>query len=806
MRKVCKYHGARHVVGALCLACLLATPGRALAQAIFLQGVVVDAQGRPVAGAGIRVEGEDISLGTHSDRSGRFSFRTLTVGTYRLTVTKGSLATTLSVELTSAGLRVTVALVPPAMIARAVVVNNPVTHRSGTDVTIAGSQLQEMPSSTSLPSLLALLPSAASASNGQVHINGNHNGIGYYVDGVELPADLNRVIGTEIDPNDIGYLDVLEGAYPAEYGSHFAAVLEVGTRAYAGPGGWDLDLYGGSYGTYDSLLDLHAPLGTAGGFVSFDDRFERTDWALDPSVASPVHDGGSDANQFLRASIPVDADDTINVDAIHSLQTFQIPPDTTDGVPASTDDDEYQEDTFLALQYRHAIGENSVLQFGPSFKDSSILDTNDPSNDLAAADGTKCIDFTDCLFSVYADRRSTDERFNVDDAVQMGPHDVLAGALYDASEIDKNYEITMQPGNALNPSGGPYTVSDTTPNTAHEQEAYLQDSWRMGGLYELDYGLRTDAFQIFSTDFDRGFSQTSPRLKFTRFLGEKSSIYVYYGRLFVPFSFENVAPVTAAALYLVPPPQSFDLKPERDSLYETGGHAAIGAFEVGLRIMHEVSTDWIDDTQVGATNLHQDINFPQGRIDAQSLYAWENLSRGGVFALSATHSIALNSLVCETDLLQNCTLAGYETLPGPRYVPFYITPGGGLVEADHDQHWDATASILLRAASGGWFSADADYGSGLSTGDPETVVLGPPAYDYAYDNACANGDAVNCKVPSHLTFDVEDGVALAPRVAVAVRVQNVLDDRYAITYDSTLQGTHDARPRAVMLELRISSL
>lgn len=779
-------------------------PVRAPAQAVFVQGQVLDGAGRPVAGASVRIEGENLSLSTRTDGAGDFTFTTLTVGSYRLTASKGSQSVSESAEVSSAGLRVNMTLASLGTIARAVVTGNPVARRSGTDLAIGGAQLERMPSGTSLPSILTQLPSAATGSNGQVHINGDHNGINYYLDGVQVPSNLNRVLGTEIDPSDIGYLEVLEGAYPAQYGDRFAAVLNVGTRAFAGTPGFDSEISGGSFGTYDGIFGGHTPLGSQGGSISFASRLERSDWAIDPAVANPVHDAGSDANQFLRISLPVNGADTINFDAIHSLQTFQIPPDVANGVPATTDDDEFQDDTFLALQYRHAIGERGVLQFGPSFKASSILDTNDPSNDLAAAQGAPCTDFTDCVFSVYANRRALDSRFNIDFALQSGAHEIRSGLLYGVTDVTKDYAITMQPDNALNPGGGTGTVTDTAPNIGHEEEAYLQDSWRMGSAYELDYGLRADAFQLFSTDFDDGFSQVSPRLKFTRFFGPRSSLYVYYGRLFEPFSFENVNPSASAALYLAPPPNTFDLKPQRDSLYEIGGHLPIGAFDLGVRIMHKVSTDWIDDTQIGATNLHQDINFPQGRVDAQSLYVQQNLARNGRFYLSVTHSIALNSLVCETNLLQNCTLGGYTTGAGGVLVPYYVSPGGGLVEADHDQHWDANAGILTDNLHGGWFSLDGEYGSGLSTGDPEQIVPGTPTYAYAYDAACANGNAVNCKVPPHLVFNVEDGVQVAPHLAIAVTIDNLFNDRYAITFDSTLQGTHYARPRSVTLDLRLS--
>jgi outer membrane receptor protein involved in Fe transport len=135
----------------------------------------------------------------------------------------------------------------------------------------------------------------------------------------------------------------------------------------------------------------------------------------------------------------------------------------------------------------------------------------------------------------------------------------------------------------------------------------------------------------------------------------------------------------------------------------------------------------------------------------------------------------VNSLNCETQLLQDCAAFG--------------PPGGDFVQADHDQHWDATSGMVLNDRHNGWFSFDAEYGSGLSIGD---TTLCPPF---------PQGDAINCKVPPHLTFDAAKGFSVGNHAKLAFAIRNLFNDRYAIVLDSSLQGTHYARPRT--LELRL---
>ncbi len=86
--------------------------------------------------------------------------------------------------------------------------------------------------------MLLQLPGAARGANGVVHINGDHGDINYIVDGVQIPQELNRTIGTEFDPNDIAFVETLQGAYPAQYGERFASVININTRNGSGRAGF----------------------------------------------------------------------------------------------------------------------------------------------------------------------------------------------------------------------------------------------------------------------------------------------------------------------------------------------------------------------------------------------------------------------------------------------------------------------------------------------------------------------------------------------------------------------------------------
>lgn len=718
--------------------------GLALALAATLSGSVFTGNHVPVGSADVALTGNNLTRHQKTDSSGQFVFSGLNVGTYQVFVETTAGAAREVVDLGSAGARVTLTLLNK--VAQVRTTSLPPVRGSGTDVTVNAQYLQRSPAGTTFPSLLLQVPGAARGANGVVHINGDHGDINYVIDGVPVPQELNRNIGTEFDLADVSFVEVLQGAYPAEYGNRFAAVVNVNTKVGNGAPGFEGYARAGSYASADSQFAYHGVLGTGSYVASV--NAARSDRFLDPPNPDSPHNNGSNTNQFFRFTQPL-GEDYWNLTLSHSYQAFQIPNDVAGGEPADTDDNETQNDSFGAFSFHHVLRGGGATTFALGYKNSTIRDLPDQANDFIYG-----------AYSLYSDRTARDIILNFDNELPSNAHDVRFGGSYDVTSVLKLYRVTLRPPSFLSTQA--YTVTDNAPNTGHDEWAYVQDSWKMGQRYELDYGLREDAFQVASTDFEDGFSQVSPRMKFTRFFGSRANIYVYYGRFFTPFSLENVSPEAAHLLNLPlqPTVAQFDLRPQRDSDYEIGGHLPLGAGQLGLRVMQKNATDLIDDTQVGVTALHQDINYAQGSISSQSAYYQQALPSGGRFYTSLTHTRSVNK-GCETQLLAPCF-----------GQPDDWTP------ADHDQNWDATTGVLLNDRRGGWLSLTGEYGSGLSTA------------------AGCDSAILFCKVPPHTTFDVEKGIAIAPGVALTLSVYNLLNDRYLVTF-ANAQGNHYAAPRVI---------
>ncbi len=151
------------------------------------------------------------------------------------------------------------------------------------------------------------------------------------------------------------------------------------------------------------------------------------------------------------------------------------------------------------------------------------------------------------------------------------------------------------------------------------------------------------------------------------------------------------------------------------------------------------------------------------------------LSRNGRAYFSVAHVVSVNS-GCETQLLAPCFGA-----------PTGLHAGGPRAELER------RGRPALNGRRGGWFSADGEYGSGLSSGPIRRggiTCAGP-------NLAASIGGP--CKRTPHMTFNVEDGIAVAPKTALTLGIQNLLNDRYFVTLHQRagqpLRSAPNAQPR-----------
>ncbi len=299
----------------LCLALSLMFSS-ALHAAIFgrIQGIVHDPQHRPVAAASVKLKAitSDWSQTAQTDDSGEFSFTTVPVGDYRITVTQSKFETSaqtvtvvsgsspiLHFQLALAALNQTTVVVGQADV---------INMNSVTPTTLVDREdIAQTPGAdrTNSMAMITDYVPAAYVTHDMLHMRGGHQ-VDWLIDGVPVPnTNIATNLGPQIDPKDIDYLEIQRGSYDAEYGDRTYGIFNIVPRT-----GFERDneaelvtSFGNWYQTNDQL-----------NFGGHTKRFayyaslngNRSNFGLQPPIGQVVHDAengyGGFASLIFNAS------------------------------------------------------------------------------------------------------------------------------------------------------------------------------------------------------------------------------------------------------------------------------------------------------------------------------------------------------------------------------------------------------------------------------------------------------------------------------------------------------------------------
>ena len=219
--------------------------------------------------------------------------------------------------------------------------------------TLNREQIATMPDNQSLNNLITTMPGIVQFSYNEPVAHGFH-GLTYELDGIPLPQGTASNFSEIIDPRTIDSLEVITGAFPAEYGGYRqGAVVNIISHRAA-----DLDRAGAGL-CDDRRRELRgrARLAGRGG----DDRQHAASSSMQTRsgrVAGSTrrrscreHDNASQSNQFLRTITNLNKHDVLAFDASNNFATFQIPintvttPESPLAVPPGTDDVQLEYDS-----------------------------------------------------------------------------------------------------------------------------------------------------------------------------------------------------------------------------------------------------------------------------------------------------------------------------------------------------------------------------------------------------------------------------------------------------------------------------
>jgi hypothetical protein len=574
-------------------------------------------------------------------------------------------------------------------------------------------QIQALPGGANLQLQQVVLqaPGVTQDSFGQLHVRGDHNGLQYRLNGVILPEGLN-VFGQAISTRLADSVNLITGALPPQYGLRTAGIVDIRTKSGVRNGG-ELNLYGGSQGTFQPSLEYGGSTGGLSGYGSL--GWLQSDRGIegpDPRP-TPLHDHTGQLNGFAYLEDIIDPDTRASLILGTSNQHFQIPTRpglptlgyTVGGVsdfPSESLNQQQREITHYAIaSLLHSEGPVTaqVSLFG---RYSSLDYTPDPLGDL--------------LFngvSQVARKSDTAGGIQAEGVYAVSPRHTLRAGLI--AEVDRSTSHTTSAVLPVDAAGDqtsdiPILIVDNGAKTSTTASLYVQDEWKPIEHLTVNYGLRFDQF-----DGYRSEHQLSPRINAVWAQGGWA-LHAGYARYFSPPPFELVASQTVAKFAgtsgAPPSTQSTTPYAERDDYYDVGVTRKFGShFNAGIDTYYKKARNLLDEGQFGAPIILTPFNYRDGLAYGVELSL--NYSNGPLqaYANLSGQKAQGRDIVSSQFSFDPAELA-------------YIA--GHYIYLDHDQRYSASAGVsyLIHGVRVG---GDLIYGSGLrKDGDvPNGGQLGP---------------------------------------------------------------------------------
>jgi TonB dependent receptor/Carboxypeptidase regulatory-like domain/TonB-dependent Receptor Plug Domain len=742
-----------------------------------ITGAVADsATGQPLTTAEVVVKRDGkFVAGTFTDAFGRYTHHNLPPGTYsvaarligfRIQTQTVTVAGNQNVE---ASFRLAPAPLELAKVEVFASAPSIVDVRTG-DQTFQADEYHGSPVTTTSQILQQSIAGAARAPTGEVHIRGQHAEYTYYVDGVPVPLGISGSLNELFDPAIINHIDFKTGSWDAEYGNKNAAVIDVATRIPSG--GWHGEVagYGGSFASNGQSFSLSTANNTLGMFVSGSRQttdMRREPVLADPSDASPInfHNHGDDYSGFGKLQFIPRPTDILNLDVDGSATHFEVPYDSTGGVVA--DDNQKDSNGFVNFSWRHHSGDEAGTGKGAVresfvallYRSGKLTYTPGP------ADDPQFIFYPDSTpYNLSEDRTFQSFGTKLDYLVRpKHGYEYKIGAQLSATKGHENFSTVDAAGAA-----GPGSNSDLT---GSDIGVYAQASLAPTELIEFRPGVRYDAHRA---PFAGTQTQVSPRIRVSLFPRTGDTIWLYYGRLFIPTNIEDLRAVTSVADSGVVAEPTL---PERDDFYEAGYVHRFPAGVVGrFSIYEKRSSPGIDDNTVPGSAIVTSVNIDRVRITG--IEGVVEVKPGGPF--SGYVNAALNHAY------------GHGPITGGFFPA--DTPQGDF-DLDHDQRLSIVASATY--APQRWFvSASAIYGSGLTNGNDPDASYGTGLFDFN----------PSIKVDPSTILNASAGLSfVAGRTIVhpEISVDNALDKHYLLK-GAFFSGASVGRPRSVQAKVTVN--
>jgi outer membrane receptor protein involved in Fe transport len=609
---------------------------------------------------------------------------------------------------------------------------------------------------TLLNQVVLQAPDVAQDSFGQLHIRGDHNDLQYRLNGIILPEGIS-VFGQSLSPRLISSLKLVTGALPAEYGLRTAGIIDMTTKSGLLEPGGSVSLYGGSHGTLEPSVEYGGSSGNLSYFVSGD--MLRSDLGIESPDGSsnPLHDHTTQYHGFGYLEDILDSDNRLSLILGTSNGKFQIPNQAgltpslgltvngqSDYLSGNLDENQRELTHYAILSWQHAQGALD-WQTSLSSRYSSLTYTPDPLGDLLF-DG----------IAQYAYKRDVAYGWQTDGSYQLSNTHTLRAGVYlqhDSASSDTTSQVLPVDTGGAQTSYVPLSVIDNGSQTQWIESTYLQDEWKVVPAVTLNYGLRFDHYNAYSSG-----SQLSPRVNAVWQATSGTTVHAGYSRYFTPPPFELVGGETIAKFLNTTAAPAVTLadapRAERADYYDVGIQQKLfGSLTLGVDSFYRESRNLIDEGQFGAPIILTPFNYLDGRVGGVEFTA--NYTGG---ALSTYGNLAIQTAKGRDIETAQFNFSQDEL----NYIATHY------IHLDHEQRVTASAGASY-LWGGTRFSADLLMGTGLRA----DLLL-------ADGSSIPNGDHLPSYTQVNLGLSHAFHVAGSGALTARVDVINAFDKVYQI--------------------------
>jgi outer membrane receptor protein involved in Fe transport len=484
-------------------------------------------------------------------------------------------------------------------------------------ITAEDIQKQPLGASAPLSQVLLQAPGVVQDSYGGVHVRGDHANLQYRINGVLLPESISG-FGQTLDARTIKSIRLMDGALPAQFGERTAAVVDITTRngAELGNGG-SAGLTAGSFGKINPNASWWGNQGRWSWFLT--GNYDQNEVGLENPTNSrkPLHDDTHQGKAFADLTYLVNENTRLSVFAGFANNRFQIPVnpgqtpqfgylDTTTFDSSQLDETQRETTRFGMLVLQGTLG-STAYQLSAGQRYSDVAFNPDVIGDL--------------VFSGVASQVQRSNRANTlqaDFSTPLGNDHTLRYGLYG------NYENARASNNSwVFPVDDAGQQSSTTPLLIPDRSAfhastlalYVQDEWKIGDDWTVNYGLRGDRYKAFG----RTEGQLSPRVGVVWNASDSTTVHAGYSRYFTPPASELIAS-SDIALYdgtTNQQPSGGNNIPlaERSDYYDIGVSQQLGEhLTLGLDAYDRRVARLQDEGQFGAAYIYSTFNYRRGHI------------------------------------------------------------------------------------------------------------------------------------------------------------------------------------------------